>query len=151
MTATATLTPGTEQLGPQPVHRHACGVVGAILGANLSVRSLKINPGGGSDGGAILEHLHRARKSSLVTLDLTGIGLAERGGAKLFESLIGGKCGFIRSFHLGHNKLTDLAVGPMIVEVRRDDLSPSPPSAWLSAPAALERVFVSLCFEPWVH
>ena len=32
-------------------------------------------------------------------IDLTGIGLAERGGAKLFETLIAGKCGFLRSLH----------------------------------------------------
>ena len=49
--AGARLTDGTG--GFQPCHRHACGVVGAILGAstNMHVRRLKINPGGGADGG----------------------------------------------------------------------------------------------------
>ena len=64
--------------GDQPVHKHACAVVGAILGAqmgaNTSIRALRINPGGGSEGGLILDHLHRARRSSLVVLDLANIG-----------------------------------------------------------------------------
>ena len=107
----------------QPCHRHACGVVGAILGAseNQKVRRLKINPGGGSEGGGILDHLHRARRSSLVVLDVTNVGLGDRGGSKLFESLLGGRCNFLTSLHLGSNELTDLAVGPLIVEVLRQD------------------------------
>jgi len=54
-------------------------------------------------------------------LDLADVGLADRGGAKFFETLLAGKCNFIRSFHLGNNKLTDLAVGPLIVEVPRSE------------------------------
>ena len=109
--------------GFQPCHRHACGVVGAILGAsaNTSIRRLKINPGGGAEGGAVLEHLHRAKKSSLCVLDLTGIGLGDRGGAKIFETLIEGKCDFLNSLHLGDNGLTDLAVGRLMVETLRNE------------------------------
>ena len=92
--AGARLTDGTG--GFQPCHRHACGVVGAILGAstNMHVRRLKINPGGGADGGAILEHLHRARRSSLRTLDLqycSGLdaaGLAAVGRCERLASLV---------------------------------------------------------------
>ena len=107
----------------QPCHRHACGVVGAILGAsqNMSAKRLRINPGGAAEGGAVLEHLHRARKSGLAILDVAGIGLGDRGGAKFFESLIEGKCEFLHSLHLGHNQLTDLAVGRLIVEVMRNE------------------------------
>ena len=107
----------------QPCHRYACGVVGAVLGAseNQTIRCLKINPGGGSEGGAILDHLHRACRSSLVVLDVTGIGLGDRGGSKFFESLLAGKCTFLKSLHMGSNELTDLAVGPLIVEVLRQD------------------------------
>ena len=109
--------------GHQPCHRHACGVVGAILGAsaNSTIKRLKINPGGGADGGAILEHLHRARKSSLRVLDVEGINLGDRGGAKFFETLIEGKCDFLSALHLGDNGLTDLAVGRLIVEAMRNE------------------------------
>lgn len=107
----------------QPCHRHACGVVGAILGAskNTSIRRLKIDPGGGADGGMIVDHLNRARKSSLAILDVTGIGLSDRGGAKFFETLIEGKLDFVHSFHLGRNELTDLAVGRLMVEALRSE------------------------------
>ena len=109
--------------GFQPCHRHACSVVGAILGAsaNQSVRRIKINPGGGADGGAILEHLHRARRSALEVLDVEGINLGDRGGSRFFETLIEGKCEFIKSIHLGNNGLTDLAVGRLIVETFRSE------------------------------
>ena len=83
----------------QPCHRHACAVVGAILGtsANSSTSRLKMDPGGGPEGGMIVEHLHRARKSSLGVLDVSGVGLGERGGVKFFETLVEGKCDFIHS------------------------------------------------------
>jgi Leucine-rich repeat (LRR) protein/GTPase SAR1 family protein len=107
----------------QPCHRHACGVVGAILGAskNTSIRRLKMDPGGGADGGMIVDHLNRARKSSLAVLDVTGIGLSDRGGAKFFETLIEGKLDFVHSFHIGRNELTDLAVGRLMVEALRSE------------------------------
>ena len=116
------LAGGDKVDGSQPMHRHACGVVGAILAANSTISRLKINPGGGSEGGSILEHIHRARKSSLATLDLTGIGLAERGGSRIFETLLAGKCGFLKTIHIGSNALTDLAVGQLLVDTFRSEL-----------------------------
>ena len=111
--------------GDQPVHKNACGVVGALLGAamgaNLTIHTLKINPGGGSDGGAILEHLHRARRSSLKVLDLANINLGDRGGGRFFESMLGGRCPMLTSLHLGSNQLTDAAIGQLMVEVMRAD------------------------------
>ena len=111
--------------GDQPVHKHACAVVGAILGAqmgaNTSIRALRINPGGGSEGGLILDHLHRARRSSLVVLDLANIGLSDRGGTRFFESLLAGKCPMLTSLLLGSNGLTDLAIGQLVVEVLRQE------------------------------
>jgi len=49
-------------------------------------------------------------------LDVTG-----RGGAKFFVSLLTGKSSFLTSLHLGSNKLTDQAVGPLLVETLRSD------------------------------
>ena len=120
--ATAAMLAG----GPtMPMHRQACAFVGAILGATLApnrtIQRLKINPGGGSEGGAVLDHLHKARKSSLIVLDLTDIGLGERGGPRFFESMLAGKCPMLKALHLGSNKLTDLSVGQLIVEVLRSD------------------------------
>ena len=113
---------GGEGLGAyQPMHRYAVAVVGAILGANMTVKRLKLNPGGATEGGAVLEHIHRARKSTLAILDVTGIELGDRGGAKFFESLLTGKSSFLTSLHLGSNKLTDQAVGPLLVETLRSD------------------------------
>ena len=113
---------GGEGLGAyQPMHRYAVAVVGAILGANMTVKRLKLNPGGATEGGAVLEHIHRARKSTLAILDVTGIELGDRGGAKFFESLLAGKSSFLSSLHLGSNKLTDQAVGPLLVETLRSD------------------------------
>ena len=51
----------------------------------------------------------------------SGINLGDRGGAKFFETLLSGKCNFLKSLHLGSNKLTDQAVGPLIVEVLRSE------------------------------
>ena len=47
------------------MHRYAVAVVGAILGANMTVKRLKLihrftlNPGDATEGGAMLEHIHR--------------------------------------------------------------------------------------------
>ena len=101
--------------------RFACAMVGALLAENSSVEALKVNPGSASEGGAFLEHLHRAKTSSLHTLDLSAIGLGDRGGAKLFESLHTGMCPMITTFKLGNNMLADQAVGPLMVEVLRAD------------------------------
>ena len=114
------LAGGAKNDGSQAMHRFACAVVGEVLSRNASVQWLKLNPGTGSEGGAILHHIHRARKSSLHTLDLTGIGLGDRGGAIFFEALLDGKCKFLSALHLGHNELTDVAVGNLLVEVMRD-------------------------------
>ena len=114
---------GGEGLGAyQPMHRYAVAVVGAILGANMTVKRLKLNTGGATEGGAVLEHIHRARKSTLAILDVTGIELGDRGGANFFESFsLAGKSSFLSSLHLGSNKLTDQAVGPLLVETLRSD------------------------------
>ena len=114
---------GGEGLGAyQPMHRYAVAVVGAILSANMTVKRLKLNPGGATEGGAVLEHIHRARKSTLAILDVTGIELGDRGGANFFESFsLAGKSSFLSSLHLGSNKLTDQAVGPLLVETLRSD------------------------------
>ena len=103
------------------VARFACAMIGAILAENMTVETLKINPGPTSDGGAVLEHLNRANKSSLRVLDLTGIGLGDRGGAKLFEGLQTGLCANIQKFMLASNGLADHAIGPLMVEVLRND------------------------------
>jgi Leucine-rich repeat (LRR) protein len=124
--AAASATAAALAGGPTiPMHRQACAFVGAILGAsmapNRTIQRLKINPGGGSEGGAVLDHLHKARRSSLLVLDLTDIGLGERGGTRFFESMLAGKCPMLKALHLGSNKLTDLSVGQLIVEVLRSD------------------------------
>jgi hypothetical protein len=41
------------------MHRYAVAVVGAILGANMTVKRLKLNPGDATEGAAVLEHIHR--------------------------------------------------------------------------------------------
>ena len=88
------------------------------------MRELKLNPGPGNDGGGILEHLHRAMGSTLRVLDLHGIGLGDRGGAKLFETLQAGQCAMLTSLKLGGNKLADHAIGMLMVEVLRAEACP---------------------------
>ena len=110
---------GTIDKGP--LARFACAIVGAILAENQTIQSLRINPGPASDGGGILEHLQRANKSSLRMLDVAGIGLGDRGGSKLFESLQGGLCTNIHDLRLSGNSLADHAIGPLMVEVLRND------------------------------
>ena len=114
------LAGGPNRDGSQPMHRWATAVVGDVLNTNRSVQRLKLNPGGGSEGGMVLTYIHRARNSSLRTLDLTGIGLSDRGGKMFFESLLEGKGRFLSALHLGNNELTDQAVGGLLVEVLRD-------------------------------
>lgn len=115
-----TMAGGANRDGSQPIHRWATAVIGDVLNTNTSIQRLKLNPGGGTDGGAILTNIHRARKSSLRILDLTGIGLSDRGGSMFFETLLEGKCKFLSALHLGDNQLTDQAVGGLLVEVLRD-------------------------------
>ena len=69
----------------------------------------------------VLEHLNVALKSTLRTLDLTGIGLGERGGPRLCELLIQGYCAMLTSLKIGSNKLTDSGVGVPIVDVLRSE------------------------------
>ena len=104
-----------------PLHRQACAVVGALLNVNRTINWLRINPGSGAEGGGILEHLHRARKSTLRTLDVSSIGLGDRGATRFFQTLKAGSCTYLTSLHLGDNKLTDLSVGPLVVEVLRSE------------------------------
>ena len=114
------LAGGHNRDGSQPMHRFASAMVGEIINSNTSVLELKLNPGSLVDGGAILNHLHRSRKSSLRMLDLTGVGLGDRGGVMFFESLLDGKCKFLSALHLADNKLADVGVGQLIVESLRD-------------------------------
>ena len=114
------LAGGANRDGSQPIHRWAAAVIGDVLNINSSVQRLKLNPGAGPEGGTILNNIHRARNSSLRTLDLTGIQLSDRGGKMFFESLLEGKCKFLSALHLGDNQLTDFAVGGLLVEVLRD-------------------------------
>ena len=107
--------------GKYHMTRFACAMLGAVLAINRSVVELKVNPGPGTEGGAILDHLQRAIKSSLRTLDLTGIHLGERGGSKFFESLLMGACPNITTYKLGSTGLADHAIGPLIVEVLRSE------------------------------
>ena len=101
--------------------RQVTAMVGALLASNQKIKSLRLNPGPGAEGGGVLEHLHVAHKSSLRTLDLTGIGLGDRGGPRLCELLFTGSCSMITTLKLGSNKLTDNAIGQMLVEVLRSD------------------------------
>jgi hypothetical protein len=114
------LAGGPNRDGSQPMHRWAVAVLGDVLNTNTSVQRLKLNPGGGQEGGMVLNFINRARSSSLQTLDLTGIGLSDRGGKMFFESLLEGKCRFLSALHLGKNELTDQAVGGALVEFLRD-------------------------------
>ena len=70
------------------------------------------------------QHLNRAAGSSLRTLDLTGIGLADRGGSKLFDTLQSGLCSMLNSLKIGDNKLADHAVGMPMVDVLRMESCP---------------------------
>ena len=116
------LAGGPEADGGHPTHRWANALIGEILNTNSTIVCLKLNPGSLADGGTILTHIHRARKSSLRTLDLTGIGLSDRGGGMFFDSLLEGKCKFLTALHMGDNQLTDAAVGQLIVETMRDPM-----------------------------
>ena len=103
------------------LHRAAVGIVGPLLSLNQAVQSLRMNPGAGSEGGNVLEHLNAACKSSLRALDLTGIGLGDRGGPRLCELLIQGSCSMLTTLKLGSNKLTDSGVGGLFVDVLRSE------------------------------
>jgi hypothetical protein len=103
------------------MQRQVTGMVGALLAANQTVQTLRLNPGPGAEGGSVLEHLHVAHESSLHTLDLTGIGLGDRGGPRLFELLASGYCSNCTTLKLGNNKLSDGAVGHLLVDVLRGE------------------------------
>ena len=114
-----TVVDGNRQ--PSALHRWACAVVGSLLAVNQSVQSLRINPGSASDGGGVLEHLQRANKSTLRTLNLSKINLGDRGGTRFFESLQQGMCLYLKELKLSSNKLTDPAIGMLFVEVLRSE------------------------------
>ena len=104
-----------------PLFRWAQAVTGSLLAVNQTVESLSLNPGSGSDGGGILEHLQRAQKSTLRTLDLTKINLGDRGGTKFFEALQQGQCLYLEELKLSGNKLSDSAIGLLFVQVLGND------------------------------
>ena len=103
------------------MQRQVTMMVGALLATNQSISSLRINPGPGAEGGGVLEHLHVAHKSSLRLLDISAIGLGDRGGPRLCELLGNGMCSMCTSIKLGNNKLTDAAIGLQLVEVLRSE------------------------------
>ena len=113
---------GTSALDGATPHRsflqRACvGMVGALLATNSEVQTLRLNPGSGAEGGGVLEHLNVAQRSTLHTLDLSQIGLGERGGPRLCELLTQGLCANITTLKLGHNRLTDSGIGQPLVQL----------------------------------
>ena len=91
-----------------PLHRHACGVVGALLARQQVDQAAQHQPGRRRRG-----RRHPRAPAPRAQVDAAHarrdrIGLGDRGGSRFFETLIAGTCSLLTSLQLGDNKLTDL-------------------------------------------
>ena len=107
-------SPGGEVSPASELNNVTCTLVGLMLAENMSIEVLRINPGPAAEGGKIIEALHVARSSSLRTLDLSGVGLGDRGGPMIFASLKSGHCPMLTSLKLSANELNDRSLAGLI-------------------------------------
>ena len=101
----------------------ACTLIGLLMVENQTTHTLRINPGPGAEGGKIIERLHCARGSALRTLDLTGVGLGDRGAPVIFTGLVEGQCPMLSCLKLASNELTDRSLAGLIKHLHGDSCS----------------------------
>ena len=89
------------------VSKVSCIVIGALLAYNKSVTSLRLSQTQlGDEAGMVLHYLgDQCKSGSLTSLDLSAIGLTDRGARKLVDSILSGECvqphPLVSSLHLG--------------------------------------------------
>lgn len=115
------------------LNRTACSLIGELMAENQIVKSLRLNPGKGTEGGMVVQFLDRAKSSSMETLDLNGVKLGDRGAPELFARLETGLCSMLHRLSLRANALNDLNLEAMVVALSKDhcaitslDLSENP-------------------------
>ena len=110
-----------------------CALVGELLCENQVTHTLRLNPGRGTEGGMVIQFLHKAKDSALKTLDLNGVKLGDRGAPELAQRLRQGMCSTLTKLSLRSNLLNDQNLEPMIAALSREhcaltalDLSDNP-------------------------
>jgi len=98
-------------------------VLGALLANNRSVTSLRLSGTKlGDEAGSLLPVLDEQCKSgTLTTLDLSDIGLGDRGAAKLFDTIMRGEYAMLKNLVLARNNLKDLKVNGLVDMLRAED------------------------------
>ena len=105
--------------------RTSCAALGAMLGANKALTTLRLsNTRLGDEAGSLLEHLGdscRLPDGKLSTLDLSSIGLTDRGARKLFEALMSGGYSALTALALADNEIKDVKTNGLIDVLRAED------------------------------
>jgi len=99
--------------------------MGALLAHNTAVTSLRLSCTAlADDAGMILPALgEQCRSGKLCNLDLSEIGLSDRGARKLFETMMSGKFPVLTSLSLAKNELKDSKLNGLIEMLRLDECS----------------------------
>ena len=106
--------------------RVTCAALGALLSSNTQLTSLKLsNTRLGDDAGGVLEHLRGMCREggALCHLDLSSIGLTDKGARKLFDAMMTGDYPSLTSLALAGNQMKDPKVNGLIDMLHMDDCS----------------------------
>ena len=97
-------------------------VLGALLAHNSCLTSLRLSKTQlGDEGGVILEHLGELCKvGPLHELDLSEIGMSDKGGRKLFDSVVSGEYKALTSLAVGGNELRDPKINGILDMLRME-------------------------------
>jgi len=100
----------------------ACLAIGALLTHNTTVTTLRLSGTKlGDEAGGLLPVLaEQCKTGALTALDLSDIGLTDRGARKLFDTMMTGEYPVLTSLVLAGNMLKDLKVNGL-VEALRDE------------------------------
>jgi len=103
----------------------SCLAMGALLSKNTTVHALRLSGTKlGDEAGAILPMLGEQCKSgSLAAIDLSEVGLTDRGARKLFDAMLTGEYRVLTSLVLAGNTLKDLKNNGLIEMLRAEDCS----------------------------
>ena len=101
----------------------SCASLGALLAHNTAVTSLQLSGTKlGDEAGGILQMLgEQCRSGSLSTLDLSSIGLTDRGARKLFEAVASGEFSSLRKLVLSGNSLKDQKANGLLEMLRAEE------------------------------
>jgi len=100
--------------------------IGALMAKNKSVTSLRLSGTKLADeAGSILSVLGElcGEGGSLRTLDLSEVGLSDRGARKLFDAMMTGNYPALQQLILSNNSLRDLKTNGMLEMLRAEDCS----------------------------